>query len=289
MSHKFSRFGAKAYGAAAVGLLALFVPQALSAQSAPAATAQNTAAPTSASSGTLFIASDSTAANYPTARYPQSGWGQFMGCALDEPAVVNRAIGGRSTRTFIEEGRWNQLIANLTPGDTVLLQFGHNDASQSKPERFAAPATSYRQNLISFVADVRAAGATPVLLTPVGRRSFDGDLAKADFPEYSAVVKAVAQQFDVALIDLETVSLALFQATGGEESKQFFLHHAAGEVEAFPDGVTDDTHFSELGARRIADLVAGLLQQADLPISSHIREERDNLTRSQPLGSHTCH
>lgn len=288
MSRNCKRFGAIAYGAAALGLHALFVPQFLNARDTPTAAAEATPVSTPVYSSTLFIASDSTAANYPAARYPQSGWGQFMSCTLDGVEVVNRAIGGRSTRTFIEEERWNQLIADLASGDTVLIQFGHNDASQSKPERFAAPATTYRQNLISFVADVRAAGATPVLLTPVGRRSFEGDIAKPDYPEYSAVVKAVAQQFDVALIDLETVSLALFQEVGAEQSKVFFLHHSAGELEAFPDGVTDDTHFSELGARRIAELLAGLLQQANVPVSTHIRSDRSDLTRSQPLGSSEC-
>lgn len=236
----------------------------------------------------VFIASDSTASRYGNDRYPQSGWGQFLGCALTSVTVVNRAIGARSTRTFIEEARWNKIRADMRAGDTVLIQFAHNDANQEKSGRFAASATTYRQNLISFVADVKALKGTPILLTPVARRSFNGGATKADFADYSAVVREVADTFDVAMIDLETASRTLIDNIGVEESKMIFLHYAPGMHPAFPDGITDNTHFSELGARRIASLVADGLSKLDVPIANSIKSDRSMLDIDAPLGHRKC-
>lgn len=250
-----------------------------------ATTGQQTNAPTVP---TVFVASDSTASDYAPGRYPQSGWGSFLGCVLDGAKVDNRAIGGRSTRTFIEEDRWNGLRTSLKPGDTVLIQFGHNDAYKAKPERFAAPGTAYRQNLVSFIADVTAAGATPVLVTPVARRSFEDGKARADFAEYSAVMRQLAAEKRVALVDLETSSRQMLDQIGSEAAKAYFLHYAKGDYPAFPDGIDDDTHFSEIGARRVADLVASGLAQAGIPLSKHVSADRSDLTRSIPLGSRQC-
>lgn len=236
----------------------------------------------------FFIASDSTASRYDDARYPQSGWGQFIGCALNSVTVVNRAIGARSTKTFIEEGRWNKIRADLKPGDTVLIQFAHNDAYAERPARFAAHDTTYRQNLVSFVADVRALGGTPILQTPVARRSFESGLAKADYAQYSAVVREVADTFGVPLIDLEASSRALIDEVGLEDSKRLFLHYQPGEYQAFPEGISDDTHFSEIGARRIANLVADGLAQLDAPIVAAVKSDRSALLLDEPLGHRKC-
>ncbi|WP_347302500.1 rhamnogalacturonan acetylesterase [Croceibacterium sp. TMG7-5b_MA50] len=236
---------------------------------------------------TLFIASDSTAQHYNDDRYPQAGWGSFLGCVLTGATVDNRAIGGRSTRTFVSEGRWNGLLADLRPGDAVLIQFGHNDASENKPERFADAATTYRQFLMSFIADVRAAGATPVLLTPVARRSFDeSGKAKADFPTYSAVVRQLAEARGVPLVDLETSSRALLDQTGYDAAAALYLHYPAGEIARWPEGVSDDTHFSEIGARRIANLVADGLTAT--PLAPYVGSDRSDLTRETPVGSSRC-
>ncbi|WP_375289894.1 rhamnogalacturonan acetylesterase [Qipengyuania sp.] len=238
---------------------------------------------------TVFIASDSTASDYAASRYPQSGWGTFIGCVLEGVRVDNRAIGGRSTRTFIEEGRWNALRTSLKPGDTVLIQFGHNDAYKAKPERFAAPETAYRQNLVSFIADVRAAGATPVLITPVARRSFEDGEAKADFPEYSTVVRELAESRDVALIDLETRSRRMLDGLGPEGSKAYYLHYQKGAYPAFPDGIDDDTHFSEIGARHVANLVADGLAETSTSLAANVSPDRKDLNIAAPLGDSRCH
>lgn len=238
----------------------------------------------------ILIAGDSTASDYQADKFPQTGWGTMLRCALPTGmAVENFAMGGRSTRTFIGDGRWDRLMAALQPGDTVLIQFGHNDANLARPERYAAAYTTYRNNLLRFIADVRRAKGVPVLITPVARRSFDATgKAKADFPTYSAVVRTVAQETGTAMIDLEALSRAWIDRTGGEAARAFYLHYPEGAQAAFPKGIADDTHFSELGARGVAHLVAGGLTGLGLPVSRRIDADAPALMRTEPLGSTAC-
>ncbi len=285
--------------AAALCALMLALPAPLHAQPQTAATrtavqpqgATQAPAAVEAGSQRLFIASDSTAQTYDASRYPQAGWGQFLACGLSADAtVINRAIGGRSTRTFISEGRWDRLMADVQPGDTVLIQFGHNDSTRYRPERFADATTSFRDNLLRFVWQLRGARAVPVLLTPVARRSFDADgKAKADYAEYSAVTREVAQLSGSPLIDLEALSRALVDRTGAEAARAFYLHYPAGSFPAFPQGIADETHFSEIGARRIAGLIVDALAGLDIPAARLALPVHPDLERGTLLGSTACH
>ena len=239
----------------------------------------------------LFIASDSTAQTYATDRYPQTGWGQMLPCGLSADAVVvNRAIGGRSTKSFIAEGRWETLLAEAKPGDVVLIQFGHNDSSSNKPERYAPAATLYRDNLLRMIWEARGHGLVPVLVTPPVRRSFDGTRVKADFAAYSEVMRALVSSTNTPLLDLAARSADLLQRLGPDGSRKLYLHLTpADKAPGFPKGIDDDTHFSELGARAIADLVAQELKGLKLPIAEKVLAERQDLTRTTPLGSTACH
>lgn len=239
----------------------------------------------------LFIASDSTAQVYKADRYPQSGWGQMLPCGLQpDTVVVNRAIGGRSTKSFIAEGRWDSLLAEAKPGDVVLIQFGHNDSSTTKPERYAPAATLYRDNLLRMIWEARGHGLVPVLVTPPVRRSFDGTRVKADFAAYSEVMRALVSSTNTPLLDLEARSAELVQRLGPEGSRALYLHLTPEDkAPGFPKGVDDDTHFSEVGARAIADLVAQELKNLKLPIAEKVLPERPDLTRTNALGSTACH
>ncbi|WP_318531698.1 rhamnogalacturonan acetylesterase [Sphingomonas parva] len=240
---------------------------------------------------TIHIAGDSTAANYAADRYPQAGWGQFLGCALDgSVAVRNHAVGGRSTRTFIGEKRLERIADEIRPGDTLLMQFGHNDANRVKIERYADPLGAYRTNLIRMIAVAKSAGAQPVLITPVTRRNFENGRVLADFPAWSNAVRGLAAELDVPLIDLERDSGAWVEQAGAEGSKRLFLHYSKTDgVAAFPEGIADDTHFSEIGARGIAEIVARDLKALNLPVSAHVLATRPDLARTAPLGRAACH
>jgi lysophospholipase L1-like esterase len=234
----------------------------------------------------VLIASDSTAAQYAPDRWPQMGWGMLLECSLDASVTVdNRARGGRSTRTFIAEGLLDALAEQTSPGDTVLIQFGHNDATVAKPERYASPA-DYGANLRHFIAVVREKEAQAVLLTPVALRKFENGRIVESHGEYTQVARAVAAETRTPLIDLDADSMAYFQSIGEEGSRKYYLHYAAGDNRTFPTGIADDTHFNELGARAVAALVARRLKELHIPLSKHVQPVK--LDALQTLGNPSC-
>lgn len=221
----------------------------------------------------IVIASDSTAANYGAERYPQMGWGMVLKCSLDPSVqVVNLARGGRSTKTFIEEGLWDQLVAQLRSGDTVLIQFGHNDADTKKMERHTDPNGAYDVNLRRFVADVRAAKATPVLVTPIARWMWENGEPKDAHGPYAATIRRVAKDLEVPLVDLNGDMMAALKARGALASRGLYLFYQPyDQVARYPEGISDDTHINEQGARLAAALVATRLASLKPPISRHVR------------------
>lgn len=149
---------------------------------------------TSAAPLRVFIAGDSTSATYPEWRRPMTGWGQVLGTFFDENVeVVNRAVNGRSTKSYIDEGRLDALAAELRRGDVLLVQFGHNDEKLEDPARYTDPRVEFRDNLRRMLAVARAAGAEPVLVTPVARRRFSwGDVADTH-GDWAEAVRDVAR------------------------------------------------------------------------------------------------
>lgn len=204
----------------------------------------------------IFLAGDSTIAIKETKAYPETGWGMpFVYFWDSSVTVVNRAKNGRSTKTFLSEGLWKSITGEAREGDYVFIQFGHNDESKEKGERYATPDT-FRMNLTRFIADTRALKAIPILFTPVSRRKFDSTgKAMETHREYSAYVKEVAASEKVLCIDLDSKSRDLYQQFGKNDSKLLFMQLKPGEHPNYPEGKDDNTHFNELGARLIAQLV----------------------------------
>jgi lysophospholipase L1-like esterase len=168
--------------------------------------------------------------------------------------VVNRAKNGRSTKTFINEGLWQSIYDEAGEGDYVFIQFGHNDEVPTK--KSYTTEEEFRSNLRRYVKESKHKKAIPVLLTPVARRKFDlAGHIEGTHDVYSQLVRDVATIEKVILIDLDKKSQALYQQTGVENSKLLFLWLKPGEHPNYPDGKEDNTHFNELGARLIAQLV----------------------------------
>ena len=237
----------------------------------------------------IFIASDSTAQDYRPDKYPQSGWGMMLRCAVGPGVTIeNRAIGGRSTNSFIREGRLDKIAADLRKGDTLLIQFGHNDASIDKPERYTS-VEQYVTNLHRFIDVAKKVGAKAVILTPVARRDFKDGVEQPSFPAYAEAARRVAKETHTPLIDLGQSSQAMVQALGPDAAKTYYLHYdGAAGAPGYPNGVADDTHFSEIGARHIADLVAVGLKALHLPISKRVTPHVPALTRTTPVGGPSC-
>lgn len=237
----------------------------------------------------VVVIGDSTAALYGPERYPQLGWAMVLPCALDPAVTVHDdAKGGRSTKSFQAEGWWEKSRDRLTPGDVLLIQFGHNDASIDKPERYIEARPGFKTNLERFVAAARARGATPVLITPVTRRQFADGKPIDVHGEYDDVVREVANATATPLIDLQHDSMDLIGRLGEEQSKALFLHLPTGAFPYFPDCVTDNTHFSETGARQIAALVAKRLGQLDTPLKGRVDAHAQALAPSFHAGGPAC-
>lgn len=198
----------------------------------------------------VFIAADSTAASYGPERAPQAGWGQVLQSWLDDSQwqVRNHAVGGRSTRSFINEGRLDAIEKELQPGDVLLIQFGHNDAKLEDATRYTDPDGDYQQFLSRYIAAARAKGATPILITPVARLLYDFGALLDTHGRYTLAMKQVAKAQDVQLIDLNASSMAWIRALGEQGAKPYFMF--------VPEqNKADGTHFSAAGATAVACLV----------------------------------
>lgn len=219
---------------------------------------------------TVYLIGDSTIANKAVTASPETGWGMPFAIMFDSSVVVdNRAKNGRSTRTFISENLWQPIADNLKAGDYVFMQFGHNDESKEKVDRYTSP-EEYKRNLVKFIIETRAKNANPVLLTPVTRRRFKEGVIQETHAEYSRLVLEVARELTVPVIDLDTKSRELLQSFGEEQSKLLFLQLQPGEHPNYPDGKDDNTHFSELGARKIAQLVLSEIKNLKLELAERI-------------------
>lgn len=219
---------------------------------------------------TVYLIGDSTLANKAVSAYPETGWGMPFAIMFDSSVVVdNRAKNGRSTRTFISENLWQPIANALKPGDYVFIQFGHNDESKEKTDRYTSP-DDYKKNLIKFITESRLKKAIPVLLTPVSRRRFKEGKIQETHIEYSPLVLQVAKEQNVQVIDLDKLSRELLQSFGEEKSKVLFLQLAPGEHPNYPDGKDDNTHFSELGARKMAQIVLQEIRNLNLDLAKRI-------------------
>ena len=220
---------------------------------------------------TVYLIGDSTMSVKETKTYPETGWGMPFAYFFDSSVVVdNRAKNGRSTRTFISENRWQPVVDGLKAGDYVFIQFGHNDESKEKTDRYTTP-EEFKKNLTRFITESKAKGAAPVLLTPVSRRKFDVSGKAVETHEvYAALTREVAKETSVPLIDLDAESMAMYQQFGAEGSKLLFMQLEPAEHPNYPAGRTDNTHFNELGARKVAQLVLKDIRAMNLGLAAHI-------------------
>lgn len=219
----------------------------------------------------IYLIGDSTMSIKEVSAYPETGWGMPFAHFFDATVVVdNRAKNGRSTGSFMAENRWQPVVDSLEAGDYVFIQFGHNDEVETK-KTYTTP-EEFRNNLIRYVTDTRAQKAKPVLLTPVARRKFDeaGNIV-GTHDQYAQIVREVAKEQKVPLIDMDKKSQAMLQQMGVEKSAMLFNWLKPGEHPNYPKGVEDNTHFNELGARKMAELVLAEIKALDLDLAERVR------------------
>lgn len=220
----------------------------------------------------IYLIGDSTMSIKEKSAFPETGWGvPFAGFFKESAEVINKAKNGRSTRTFIEEGLWESVLTNLKKGDYVLIQFGHNDESESKKDRYTTP-VEFSSNLQKFVEESSAKGAKPILISPVSRRKFVNGQAQETHPLYTKLVAQLAEEQQLSYIDLDTLSRRLYQSYGEDKSRLLFLWLNEGEHPNYPNGIEDNTHFNELGARLIAQLVLKEIKRQQIDLQEYIIE-----------------
>ncbi len=235
---------------------------------------------------TLFLASDSTVQTYDPYYYPQTGWGEvlykyfknadfvseykpegatYSHCrAYELPGIIieNRAIGGRSSISFYLEGKCSEMLLRVKKGDSVLIQFGHNDSTKARPNRYVS-IPEYKECLRKYIRGIRARGASPVLVTPVMRRNYDEekDIFTLAFAEHRDAMLSLAEEENAPLIDLGRLSHEICSEIGGEGTKSLFLWTEAGTYRgAYKGGSTDSTHLQRRGALIFAGAVAELIR-----------------------------
>lgn len=219
---------------------------------------------------TIYIAGDSTAAIKLPDKRPETGWGEaFQPYFKENVRIENRAINGRSTKSFIKEGHLDEIENSIQPSDYFIIQFGHNDQKIEDPERGTQPFEDYQDNLLKYVEVARRKNAHPLLLTPVTRRKWDKDkLDPLSVGEFPKAMLHFAKKNNVPILDIHKRSREFLEAIGKEESASYYLHLAPGESENYPDGIIDDTHFNGKGAEAVAQLIIDAIKESDLPLKN---------------------
>ena len=221
---------------------------------------------------TIYMIGDSTMADKPLDDNPERGWGQMFPMFFDSTVrIENHARNGRSTRSFLAETLWTPVVNKLQPGDYVFIQFGHNDEKPEKVDRYTPP-EDYRKNLIRFVTETRERKAEPVLCTPIMRRRFDEQGKFYDeHGVYPDIVRQVAAEYKVPLIDMHRKSEELIVELGPEGSKKIFLWILPGVYKSLPNGREDNTHFSEYGATKMAECAVEGIKGLNLELAKRLR------------------
>lgn len=234
---------------------------------------------------TIYLAGDSTVCDYDLTKYPQAGWGQMLGNYFDSNHVTidNRAIGGRSTKSFIDEDRLAGIVSDIKAGDYLFIQFAHND---QKPDaaRHTAPGSTYKDYLVEYIRAAREKGAYPVLVTSPQRRDFNSSgefMGIVDLGAYYTAMREVASEYSVPLIDLAAAWGPIVSSAGSDGAKKYYLYARANDsrfdsqklaASDYAGGVTDSTHFNEFGADYMASIIANAIDTLNLPIEEYLTD-----------------
>ena len=212
----------------------------------------------------IFWAADSTVQTNDYTTYPQTGIGQVFSLFIkDEYQVENHAKNGRSTKSFMDEGRLQAIEKKIGEGDFLFIQFGHNDEKKKDPTRYTEPFSSYMENLETYIKVARDHGAYPMLITPLERRCFmdDKHLGNGEHSEYVAAMKQTAEKCNVPLVDLYSMSRVELKKAGEEQSRRWYMYFPAGVYANYMDGSLDNTHLRHEGAVMFASLIAKGVQE----------------------------
>ncbi|MCB0531422.1 MAG: rhamnogalacturonan acetylesterase [Lewinellaceae bacterium] len=231
---------------------------------------------------TVYLVGNSTVTDQKNE--PWASWGQMLPIFFEPEnvAIANHAESGESLKRFQSENRLEKIQSTLKAGDYLFIQFGHND-QKTESSAYVAPFTGYKEQLMVFIEAAREKGATPVLVTPVHRRTFDdqGKIINShgDYPE---AMRQVAKEAGVPLIDLHAMSQQLFEALGPEGSKKAFVHFPAGSFPGQDGALADDSHFSTYGAMQLALCIVQGIQDNHLALAADLKSHLPEYDPAKP-------
>ncbi len=223
----------------------------------------------------IYMIGDSTMAPKSEEQRPKTGWGEVLSDYFsDDVRILNYAKNGRSTKSFIDEGRWQLVLDSLKKGDYLIVQFGHNDQKSGNPMLYASP-EDYATNLKMFIDEASRKGAIPILMSPIVRRRFDAEVSFFDtHGKYPSKSREIATKCNVLFVDMHLKSLEMVVQSGPEISKNFFLWLQPGESVNYPEGLEDNTHFSPLGAKKMAGLAVEGIAGLDTKLNKYLKTEK---------------
>ena len=255
---------------------------------------------------TVVMIGDSTMANKSLDKENQErGWGQMLPIYFDGAIKIdNHAVNGRSSKSFIDEGRWEKVREQIRPGDYVIIQFGHNDEKNKDARRYTVPGGTFDENLKKFVTETREKGGTPILMNAIVRRNFpknNGDVAEdtddqrktwtknfENYPSEGVILvdthgkyldspRNVAKEMDVVFVDMNKLTHELVQTLGATLSKNMYMWIPAGEYEFCPNGRIDNTHLNVLGGILVSRLAVDELAKQIPELRPYIRRSVNNI------------
>ncbi len=221
---------------------------------------------------TIVIVGDSTAATYNPARAPLQGWGAYLGAYFKDTVVVkNYAAPTRSSKSYIEEGFFDQALNELGAGDYLFIQFGQYDGVKDDPKRYTEPFGSFKEYLAKYVEAARAKSAYPVLITPVERWSFNKDgTINPTHGDYPDAIREVSWEMRVPLIDLTAKTQLYWEYQGPYDTQSMFMYVPPNIYSAYPNGVSDSSLLREYGAQVVADMIVGWIRETAHPLARHL-------------------
>lgn len=212
----------------------------------------------------IFWAADSTVQTNDITTYPQTGIGQVFSLYTKENIQIsNHAKNGRSTKSFMDEGRLAAIDEQIGEGDFLFIQFGHNDEKSEDPTRYTEPFSTYMENLETYINVARRHGANPVLITPLERRCFvdEKHLGMGAHSDYVAAMKQTAEKNKVPLVDLYSMSRCELKRVGELGSRKWYMYFDENLYKNYPEGKKDNTHLRYEGAVLYAGLIAKGLRE----------------------------
>ena len=247
----------------------------------------------SVASADIYMAGDSTMCNYnPAKQYPQQGWGQALALFMKDPSRLhNKAVGGRSAKSFKAEGRWQSIVDALKPGDWVIIAFGHNDANKAKKERYSSP-DDYKALMRAFAEDVRGKGASPVFATSIphsgGFSEKDGVMnvrgSAAGIGPYVAKTRELSAEMGVPLLDLNKFAVEKLPKLGLEKSYALYMRIKPGEYKCLPGGMKDGCHTRDTGAYFYARAAVQMAREQKLGLCELFKPQGEVVFTPYPWG-----